>query len=1057
MPSSRQASPSRRCRALAIATSGTHSTGTQTWYSSQASPTHTQWGGEAADLLNFAGNARGKCARISASGFAPTHRAPWLARPMQSPPLAPSHQRPSSPPTRPISPPAPCVEWCPYHTQIWETKCYFRVCSGCQECFIAPPPPAHPPLPPNSPPLQPSPPLSPPPPPAGPPLLPGCACSNECIDSQFAEDGICDDGGLGSDYARCALGTDCEDCSRLLRCAWPPLPPPTPPPLLPGCQCSNECRGQLSYAEDGNCDDGSLGSDYSSCALGTDCEDCGRMAHCAWPLSPPPPLAPAPPAPPLPSPPPPSPPPSVPPPPSSPPLQPPMPPLAPSMPPPCLPPPPPGAPPQSPLPPKHPPPFLPPMTPPPLPMLPPPSPPPPTPPPPSLPQPLKPPPSPPPPSLPPPVPPPFTPPQPCSPPPSPSPRSPPSPYPPPGWPPRPPYPPNLPPMSPEPRLPPQPPCPPPPQPPPPFPPPPPSPNPPEPSPPEPSPPPPPIPSMPPPTPPMPPPIPPLVPPVDPPSPTHPPWPMQPPQAPPQPSAPLPPSLPPAQPGESYHGFRVSFGVHAGSLTVEDFDEATRANFTAGIVSLLALEASEFVSLTVAPASVLVTTTIDAATLSAAMGFVGILSAQTPASFSSAIGVAIDAIDTSTVMPVTRPWPSPPSLPPSPSPPGPRPMPPATPTPAPPEPLPSLPPTAPDQIGLQLASHAIQSDGSGALKGIPPWAAVIGSLLLVVAAALASWVWACSRRDRTSASCSFLAGCSNRSRTRGRVMQSQERPSEEVILSRAVVTWRRWQVEALQQLARQQQGKAFRAAMPTNHHFAAWRQQWHKTLLLRTSGTVLALGRAFTLWRAQLAKSAARSARRRRLRYLMRLHCLRQRAFACSSPQQVLRWQLRWHAAYGEMHDRETPSYRLAPRLPMTLTPPPQPPVSPSTTTPRLASALASPLAAAERSAPLEASAAPNPHETPHQNRVEPFHDVEESAPTAPTTPPPSEPMPGAGVGSPSPLPAIPSVAALAVGLHRLPPPFHSPATRRALEPILRTNSADSPRTPQLLQRKTKPP
>lgn len=45
---------------------------------------------------------------------------------------------------------------------------------------------------------------------------------------------------------------------------------------LPACgaggpQCSNTCR----FSEDGDCDDGGPGSDFSVCELGTDCSDCG--------------------------------------------------------------------------------------------------------------------------------------------------------------------------------------------------------------------------------------------------------------------------------------------------------------------------------------------------------------------------------------------------------------------------------------------------------------------------------------------------------------------------------------------------------------------------------------------------------------------------------------------------------------------------------------------------------------------------------------------------------------------------------------------------------------
>lgn len=122
------------------------------------------------------------------------------------------------------------------------------------------------------------------PPPLPPPLAPGCRCSNECIGApDYAEDSICDDGGVGSQYSSCELGSDCEDCGFQVRCLVPPLPPPaapaivepplTPPPtspppvlppqspplapppvtppLQPGCRCSNECLGGPQYASDG--------------------------------------------------------------------------------------------------------------------------------------------------------------------------------------------------------------------------------------------------------------------------------------------------------------------------------------------------------------------------------------------------------------------------------------------------------------------------------------------------------------------------------------------------------------------------------------------------------------------------------------------------------------------------------------------------------------------------------------------------------------------------------------------------------------------------------------
>eukprot|EP00900_Chrysochromulina_parva_P014535 jgi/Chrpa1/23082/Chrysochromulina_OHIO_Genome00023580-RA len=111
----------------------------------------------------------------------------------------------------------------------------------------------------------------------------------------------------------------------------PPPPSPSPPPLTDanGCVCANTCQ----YARDNLCDDT---ASYDTCALGSDCADCG--ARCRPPPSPPKPPRPSPPPPspprprPHPSPPPspprlpPPPPPSTPPPSPSPPPRPPPPP-----------------------------------------------------------------------------------------------------------------------------------------------------------------------------------------------------------------------------------------------------------------------------------------------------------------------------------------------------------------------------------------------------------------------------------------------------------------------------------------------------------------------------------------------------------------------------------------------------------------------------------------------------------------------------------------------------------------------------------------------------------
>ena len=62
------------------------------------------------------------------------------------------------------------------------------------------------------------------------------AASSGCLEScTYASDGTCDDGGPGAAYASCALGTDCTDCGVRVMPS-PPPPPPTQsasPPPMP--------------------------------------------------------------------------------------------------------------------------------------------------------------------------------------------------------------------------------------------------------------------------------------------------------------------------------------------------------------------------------------------------------------------------------------------------------------------------------------------------------------------------------------------------------------------------------------------------------------------------------------------------------------------------------------------------------------------------------------------------------------------------------------------------------------------------------------------------------
>jgi hypothetical protein len=92
-------------------------------------------------------------------------------------------------------------------------------------------------------------------------------CTDTCRD---AKDGSCDDGGPGSAYASCALGTDCTDCAIVTK---------TNGVRLGGtAKCSDAC----ATSKNGKCEDGGTGSFGYTCAFGGDCSDCGpRLGICA--------------------------------------------------------------------------------------------------------------------------------------------------------------------------------------------------------------------------------------------------------------------------------------------------------------------------------------------------------------------------------------------------------------------------------------------------------------------------------------------------------------------------------------------------------------------------------------------------------------------------------------------------------------------------------------------------------------------------------------------------------------------------------------------------------
>ena len=65
-------------------------------------------------------------------------------------------------------------------------------------------------------------------------VVPGVRCDDTC---RFSNDNSCDDGGVGSAYSQCPLGTDCSDCTGEIiiphigtTWVWEPEPSPEPSP-----------------------------------------------------------------------------------------------------------------------------------------------------------------------------------------------------------------------------------------------------------------------------------------------------------------------------------------------------------------------------------------------------------------------------------------------------------------------------------------------------------------------------------------------------------------------------------------------------------------------------------------------------------------------------------------------------------------------------------------------------------------------------------------------------------------------------------------------------------
>jgi len=87
-------------------------------------------------------------------------------------------------------------------------------------------------------------------------------CGEDSCSHNFDHD--CDDGGIGSEYSFCSRGSDRTDCNRRSHL----------PSSFSSTRHSTHCSNTCAHSRDGDCDDGGAGSEWSLCAVGTDCSDC---------------------------------------------------------------------------------------------------------------------------------------------------------------------------------------------------------------------------------------------------------------------------------------------------------------------------------------------------------------------------------------------------------------------------------------------------------------------------------------------------------------------------------------------------------------------------------------------------------------------------------------------------------------------------------------------------------------------------------------------------------------------------------------------------------------
>ena len=92
------------------------------------------------------------------------------------------------------------------------------------------------------------------------PMTSGETCIDTCV---YAGDSECDDGGHGSQYSECQLGTDCSDCGE------------RPIDIVNRTDCDgNDATHQNTWIGDGICDDGTHGLNFNCDKFACDGGDC---------------------------------------------------------------------------------------------------------------------------------------------------------------------------------------------------------------------------------------------------------------------------------------------------------------------------------------------------------------------------------------------------------------------------------------------------------------------------------------------------------------------------------------------------------------------------------------------------------------------------------------------------------------------------------------------------------------------------------------------------------------------------------------------------------------